>query len=184
MLLAGGESRRMGTDKATLQWNGHVLWEWQLEKLRVLAPRTIFISARSDPRWRPADVQLVIDSGDSHGPVSGIASVLEKCESPYLLVLAIDLPLVPATYLKALCRLLGASSGVVPNAHSGFEPLAAIYPREARDVFEAAIRRGDYALQPLIRELIAQSLLRTVAIAPEEEQYFRNMNQPADLALK
>ena len=36
VLLAGGESKRMGCDKAALAWRGRPLWEWQIEKLRVL----------------------------------------------------------------------------------------------------------------------------------------------------
>ncbi|HEY2139818.1 MAG TPA: nucleotidyltransferase family protein, partial [Chthoniobacterales bacterium] len=46
VLLAGGESRRMGRDKATIQFNGCPLWERQLEIVRALNPDTIFVSAR------------------------------------------------------------------------------------------------------------------------------------------
>src|SRR5438132_3286725 len=52
VLLAGGESRRMGKDKATLQFRGRPLWQIQFELLRKLHPSEIFISARTDPTWR------------------------------------------------------------------------------------------------------------------------------------
>ena len=48
VLLAGGESRRMGKDKATLSFQGKPLWQIQLELLRQLMPQEIFVSARSD----------------------------------------------------------------------------------------------------------------------------------------
>jgi len=56
MLLAGGESRRMSKDKATLLFGGKPLWQIQLELLCKLEPAEIFVSARADPVWRPAAV--------------------------------------------------------------------------------------------------------------------------------
>ena len=73
VLLAGGESRRMGKDKATLSYRGKPLWQIQLELLRQLTPQEIFVSARSDPDWRPADIQFVADDPPSRGPLSGLA---------------------------------------------------------------------------------------------------------------
>src|SRR5436190_7311119 len=67
VLLAGGESRRMGKDKATVLFRGKPLWEIQLGLLRKLEPAEIFISARTDPSWRPAAVQFVADAPPSRG---------------------------------------------------------------------------------------------------------------------
>ena len=72
VLLAGGESRRMGKDKATLLFRGEPLWRIQLDLLRKLAPVEILISGRNDPAWRPADVYFVADAPPSRGPLSGI----------------------------------------------------------------------------------------------------------------
>ena len=78
VLLAGGESRRMRKDKATLLFRGRPLWQIQLELLRQLGPAEIFISARTDPTWRPADVEFVADDLPSRGPLSGLAGSLER----------------------------------------------------------------------------------------------------------
>src|SRR5689334_21056412 len=59
VLFAGGESRRMGTDKATLPFGEKPLWQHQLALLRQLQPAKILVSARVDPIWRPNDVDLV-----------------------------------------------------------------------------------------------------------------------------
>jgi len=78
VLLAGGESRRMGTDKATFLFRGKPLWQVQLETLRRLRPAEIFLSARTDPSWRPNDVQFIADIPPSCGPLGGLASSLAK----------------------------------------------------------------------------------------------------------
>src|SRR2546430_17648513 len=71
VLLAGGESRRMGQDKATFIFGGKPLWQIQLNLLRELRPRELFLSARTDPAWRPLGVQFVRDEPPSRGPLSG-----------------------------------------------------------------------------------------------------------------
>src|SRR5690349_1598792 len=92
VLLAGGESRRMGKDKATILFRGKPLWQIQLELLRKLNPSKILVSARTDPSWRPGDVQFVADVPPSRGPLSGLAASLAGLRTTHLLALAIDMP--------------------------------------------------------------------------------------------
>ena len=76
VLLAGGKSRRMGEDKATIVFRNRPLWQIQIELLRKVSSKEIFISAPSDPPWRPADIEFVPDDQPSRGPLSGIAAAL------------------------------------------------------------------------------------------------------------
>src|SRR5262249_34047040 len=103
-LLAGGESRRMGKDKAILLFRGKPLWQVQLELLRKLRPTEILVSARTVPVWRPANVRFVADDSPSRGPMSGLAASLARARTKHLLALAIDMPFVTEKYLKFLCR--------------------------------------------------------------------------------
>src|SRR5215471_3465169 len=131
VLLAGGESHRMGTDKATVLFRGKPLWQVQLETLRRLRPAEIFLSARTDQSWRPADVQFIADIPPSCGPLSGIAASLEKIQTAHLLTLAIDMPFMNENYLRWMCDAIEPGRGVVAQIDDRAEPLAAIYPREA-----------------------------------------------------
>src|SRR5437660_4792704 len=130
-LLVGGESRRMGQDKATLAFHGSPLWEIQLDLLRKMRPREIFLSARSDPVWRPADVHFVPDQTPSRGPLSGLAATLSRIRTDHLLALAIDMPFMTAELLRALCNSIEPGRGVIPRIGDRAEPLAAIYPNGA-----------------------------------------------------
>src|ERR1700716_3480980 len=114
VLLAGGESRRMGRDKAMLEWRGRPLWEWQMEKLRALNPEKILLSARSHVAWRPADVELILDRPPSRGPLSGLAAALGTIATDHLLDLAVDMPFVTTKHLQLLCGLAANGVGIVP----------------------------------------------------------------------
>src|SRR2546423_3825566 len=133
VLLAGGESRRMGENKATFLFRNVPLWQIQLDLLRKLQPDALFISGRTDPPWRPAEVQFVPDNGASHGPLSGIAATLSQTTADHLLALAIDMPFMTERYLRGLCQRLVSNRGIVPMIGNRAEPLSAIYPRESRD---------------------------------------------------
>ncbi len=137
VLLAGGESRRMGTDKATLSFRGKPLWQIQLNLLRKLEPAEIFVSARTDPAWRPRDVHFVADDSPSRGPLSGLAAALAQMHTKHLLTLAIDMPFMTEKYLKFLCGQIEPGCGVLPKIDNRAEALATIYPQEAAAEYSA-----------------------------------------------
>src|SRR5262249_61965 len=130
VLLAGGESRRMRTDKATFLFRGKPLWQVQLETLQKLEPKEIFVSARFDPPWRGDDVLFVADVPPSRGPLRGLAACLNRISTSHLLALAIDMPWMGNKYLEFLCAQMEPARGVLPKIGDRAEPLAAIYPRE------------------------------------------------------
>ena len=86
----------------------------------------IFVSARIDPWWRPADVRFVADDLPSRGPLSGIAAALSHIETDHLLALAIDMPFMTENFLRELCEKVGSSRGVVSAIDDRFEPLTAV----------------------------------------------------------
>ena len=180
-LLAGGDSRRMGKDKATMLFRGQPLWKIQLDLLRKLKPEEIFISARNDPRWRPADVKFVADEAPSRGPLSGIAATLDEMRSTHLLALAIDMPFMNETYLRSLCGFAARGCGVLPRIDRRAEPLAAIYPREALIDLQGALASGDFSLQTWTEQLVESGKLRVIPVAEEARQLFRNLNELRDM---
>src|SRR5213080_2823460 len=128
VLLAGGQSRRMGRDKATILVRGKPLWQIQLDLLHKLQLAEIFVSARTDPAWRPLDLTFVPDEPPSRGPLSGLTATLARIRTNYLLVLAIDMPWMNEGHLRFLCNQIQPGCGVVPMIGDLAEPLAAIYP--------------------------------------------------------
>lgn len=180
-VLAGGRSSRMGTDKAHVQWHGRPLIEHQLATLRALGPAELLISARPGAVHAIANARLVFDRTPDQGPLGGIAAVLAATATPLVLVLAVDLPAMSAEFL---CRLLEASvprRGVVPHGLRGWEPLAAVYPREILPLVQERLARRELALQPLVRAAVQQGLLLSREVSDAERERFQNINTPADL---
>jgi molybdenum cofactor guanylyltransferase len=181
VLLAGGESRRMGKDKATVLFRGKPLWQIQLELLRKLEPAEIFVSARTDPSWRPDNVQFVSDDRPSRGPLSGLATSMLKVRTTHLLALAIDMPFMSENYLRYLYDQVEPGVGVLPKIDDRAEPLAAIYPREADADFRRALAGTDFSLQSVVRRLVESGKLREVRVKEQEKTLFLNVNEMADL---
>jgi molybdopterin-guanine dinucleotide biosynthesis protein A len=181
VLLAGGESRRMGRDKATLLFCGKPLWQIQLEVLRRLEPAEIFISGRTDPAWRPYDVQFIADIPPSRGPLSGLAASLANIQTTHLLALAIDMPLMTENYLRSLCDHVEPCRGVLPRTIRGIEPLAAIYPREAAIEFREALTGTDFSLQTLTRRQVESGKFLEIPVTEQDQTLFLNVNELSDM---
>jgi molybdenum cofactor guanylyltransferase len=181
VLLAGGQSRRMGRDKATILFRGKPLWQIQLDLLHKLRPPEIFVSARTDPAWRPPDLMFVPDEPPSRGPLSGVTATLARIRSSHLLVLAIDMPSMNEDHLRYLCDKIEPGRGVLPMIGNQVEPLAAIYPVEARVDFVNALSGVDFSMQTLTNQLVKIGRLRVIRVSEEEQRLYRNLNEPDDL---
>src|SRR6266487_4921412 len=181
VLLAGGESRRMGTEKATIVFDGEPLWQRQIRLLRYLGLENILVSARAERPWRPADTELVLDQLPSRGPISGLTAALARTRTSHLVALGVDMPFVTAAQLQDLCHRADAGRGVVPTIGGRAEPLAAGYPGEAYVDFTAALAGNDWSLQPLVKHLAEEGKVQLVNVAKAEAELYRSLNEPQDL---
>jgi molybdenum cofactor guanylyltransferase len=184
VLLAGGESRRMGTEKATIVFNGEPLWQRQITLLRHLGAEKVLLSARAERLWRPADTELVLDRPPSRGPISGLTAALTRTRTSHLVALGVDMPFVTVAQLQDLCHRANAGCGVVPTIGGRAEPLAAVYPVEAYADFTAALTGNDWSLQPLVRRLADEGKVQLVNVAEADVGLYRSLNEPQDLTLR
>src|SRR3977135_2600279 len=173
VVLAGGESRRMGRDKATIELRGQPLWRRQLEVLREVGPEKIFVSARTKPSWLPRDAELLLDDPPSRGPLSGLTKASTAMRTSHLLALAVDMPFMRSEQLAVLCELAAEGRGVVPVIGERAGPLAGIYPAEAAVDFSEALASADFSLQRVIRKLAADEKVRLHGVPVGNEHLYR-----------
>jgi molybdopterin-guanine dinucleotide biosynthesis protein A len=179
-VLTGGQSVRMGTDKANLPHpiTGAPLLLRQLDLLRSLAPAELLVSARSGQSipLLPADVTRVNDDGTS-GPLGGIVATLRAISSTHLLVIAVDLPDLNRIPLDRLRVTLTADTGAIASTPDGLEPLIAIYPRQILPELTRAQLENRLSLSRLLKEPFLSTLMPSVPFDPAPI-VFRNWNTP------
>jgi molybdopterin-guanine dinucleotide biosynthesis protein A len=170
----------MGRDKATVVFRDEPLWRRQLRILRDLGPEKVFVCARTESSWLPADTELLLDELPSRGPLSGLTKAFHRMQTTHLVVLAVDMPFVTREQLRFLCTMVTEGRGVVPVIGERAEPLAAVYPAEAAVDFAAALDGTDFSLQQIIRKLAAEEKVRLFAVPPQDEHLYRSVNEPSD----
>lgn len=178
VLLAGGKSSRMGRDKAGLELEGVPLWRRQWETLHRTGAAEVFVAGRAGQF--PGDFEVVEDDEPEGGPLTGLIVALRRASHPWLLVLAVDLPTMTPEYLARLVARGRPGRGVIPRRGGRFEPLAALYPREALGAAEHCRLENRRALQSLAGRLVENKALTTVDVAPDEEALFVNVNTRRD----
>jgi molybdopterin-guanine dinucleotide biosynthesis protein A len=184
-VLAGGESRRMGTDKALLEFDGLPLWQRQARVLREAGIDDLVIVRRPGQPDLSDTLPHRHDAFQGAGPIAGLHAALKYSlarpePAAGVAVLAVDMPAIDATWFAWLARHCRPGAGAVARHADGFEPLAAIYPAAALPVIEARIQREEYSLQGLVGALI-ESELMAIALLPEAERTrVANWNTPAD----
>jgi molybdopterin-guanine dinucleotide biosynthesis protein A len=184
VLLAGGESRRMGRDKAAIVFRGQPFWQRQVELLRVLRPEKIFVSVRKEPSWLPLDTELLLDEPPSRGPLSGLTRALASTQTSHLVVLAVDMPFMTSKQMGILWSLAKIGCGVLPMIGNRAEPLAAIYPREAASDLFTALAGDNFSLQRLSHSLVQGGRLRVFQVSQREKELYRSVNETGDLPIE
>lgn len=181
-LIAGGQSTRMGRDKAWLEWQGHPLWRVQLGKLAELSPALLIIACREEQRLIAEGTVLMTDPPGHEGPLPALARCLERAHLP-VLALAVDMPRVTAPLLREILQYghEGGCGAVFRSAH-GYEPLCALYPREVLPLLRESLAQGNRRMQAFVQRAVDANLLHVIPLSDEREALFFNLNTPADLA--
>ena len=182
VVLAGGQSSRMGTDKALLPHPStkQPLLIRQLKLITDFQPTQRFVSAHHGQQLPelPCGITRMDDSG-SEGPLVGIIAALQACTEEHLFVLAVDLPAMTLEVLVELrSHLTSPGVGVYAQTPDGPEPLVSFLPRRLGADLETAFRRGERSPRKLFAEVLSDRM-RPVPFA--ETAPFRNWNRPSDI---
>lgn len=183
LLLAGGRSQRMGTDKALLPWQGRALWQVQLEKLQKLGARRCLVACREEQLLHEeasfADLEWLFDPpNDEDGPLGAISRALHATTLP-LVVLAVDMPFMTVSFLRTRLEP-SPDSGCFFSTHQGTEPMTACYAPAMLPVIERRLAHGERSLQKLISECAALGLARVELLSDKDALLFTNANTPGE----
>lgn len=180
LVLSGGESKRMGRDKALLERDGQSQLAYVMAVLEPLLER-VFVSTRAAQKDEPERRQFaqIIDRYDDMGPLAGILSAMDEHPEVDWLVVACDLPNIGAETIR---HLLAKRSGehafsAYVSSHDGLpEPLCAIYRSESAETIRAFADEGIHCP----RKILIRS--DTFLIEQLDPASLDNVNTPDDLA--
>ena len=142
-VLAGGASRRMGSDKASLPIGSERLVDRQIRLLRDVC-RSASIIGPSD-RFAGAGIRVYEDEIPGKGPLGGIYTGLRRARTEFSLFLSCDMPFAEARFLRYLCQqaLAGRAAVTVPPPWTrGRYPLCAVLRRSALPAIRSSLVSG------------------------------------------
>ena len=179
-VLAGGQSTRMGADKASLDFRGQTLLDRALSVTKEVCEKAAIVG---DPAKFSKFGPVVADIFPGCGPLAGIHTALAHSDAELNLMLAVDMPFASRQLLTFLFVVAEGHDAVVtvPRTSYGLQPLCAVYRHGFLGVAERALRAGNYKIDAAfaevsIREIAAEEL----AAAGFSERSFFNINTPQD----
>jgi molybdopterin-guanine dinucleotide biosynthesis protein A len=180
IILAGGENRRMGTDKALLDINGRPLIERILSVFAGLFEHTIIVTNTPD-RYRSYGVEMTGDVLDIRGPLTGIYSGLLRSGDEYNFVAACDMPFLNPRLIAYMGQQAAGQDAVVPMFDGYLEPLHAVYRRSILPTIETQIRRQDRRIRGIfdhiqVRYVTDDEIVRFDPL----KRSFKNLNTPKE----
>lgn len=185
VLQAGGESRRMGSDKGLVSFLGQPLIQRVLARVRPLADEVI-VTTNNPEAYAFLGIPLAQDIIPGYGALSGLYTALSGAHFDAVAVVACDMPFASAALLEVQFGMLENSraGAIIPRRAAGLEPFHAVYRRSAcLPLVQAAIEQGRRRVDawfPLaeIHYLEAE----TIASYDPQNMAFLNVNTPEELA--
>ncbi len=180
IILAGGQSTRMGMEKGLVPFNGKPLVQYSIDVLKVFCSE-ILISSNSDS-YNQFGLKVVPDLLVNSGPMAGIYSCLIRSIHELTLVLSCDMPFVtPRIYSLLLDHAPEATIRVPRHRDELYEPLCGIYHRACVTEMEMLFAHGNFKLPDLFKITNFYPLDIPSIDPPLQKHYFFSMNSPEDL---
>jgi molybdopterin-guanine dinucleotide biosynthesis protein A len=186
-IQAGGQSSRMGEDKALKTFLGRPLIQRVVERLSPIADEVILTTNQPED-YAFLNLRLFSDLKPGRGALGGLYTAIASASNPIVAVVACDMPFASPTLLEAASKLLvdaeREADVVIAKSEEGFEPLHAVYRRETcLPAIEAAIDADQWKVvawfpQVKVRVLTSEEIKRYDPLGLA----FWNVNTPEEFA--
>lgn len=179
IILAGGQSKRMGQEKASLLWKDKRLVDHAVETLSPLCQELLISSNNSDLIVR--ELEILPDRYKNIGPIAGIEAGLSKAANDICIIVSCDTPLLPTEMFQYMIEE-HHDFDISLAAHEGInEPMIGIYSKRVYPVIREAIENGENKPPTIIRMNRWQEINIHKGLNFYSADMFRNLNRPEDL---
>jgi molybdopterin-guanine dinucleotide biosynthesis protein A len=181
VILAGGESRRMGRPKPFVELGGRPLISWVLESLQPEC-REIFIVADQMEPYAFLGCRVVQDRISGRGPMGGVYTALFSTHERQVFVTACDTPFLSSQVVRYLASLIKGYEIVVPCLSDGFHPLQAVYARDCLPRLCECLNTGRLGLIDFLQGARVRVVSeQEIELLDPQKASFLNINTPQDL---
>jgi molybdopterin-guanine dinucleotide biosynthesis protein A len=180
VILAGGNSTRMQSNKALLPYRGERFIERIYRRLAAVFPEVILVT-NTPETYRFLPCRTVSDLYPGMGSLAGIHSGLTHCTTPFIFVVACDMPELDEELIRRLVAGIGGSDVVIPESDGGLEPLHAVYGKGCLPAMEGYLSMGKSKIIDCFDRLKVTVISREeISGIDPAFQSFRNINTPEE----
>ncbi|MFH1996682.1 MAG: molybdenum cofactor guanylyltransferase [Candidatus Omnitrophota bacterium] len=179
IILAGGVSRRMGSDKAFLRLGSTTVIEELIGRLKNVFVDIVCI-ANDREKYEQFGIPTVADRIPGKGPIGGIYTGLLVSRTPSVFVFACDAPFVHEGLINSMIRRANEGDIIVPKWNGRLEPLHAIYSKKCIDPIEYRLRNNELKMSKYVSDSNAVILEKELKMFQLGQNPFRNLNTPDD----
>lgn len=176
-VMAGGKSERFGSDKRRMVISGETLIGRTIAVVRELLGRDPFVVGDNLDGFAIAPEFVVNDARGDSGPLGGLVAAMERCETPWGLILAADLPNITVSDLRCLVNAADDSFDFISlSINAGPEPLAALYHKRTARLWREQLTGGRLTIMEGLKSLKCGTVY-----PPGGVKSLKNINRPDDL---
>ena len=176
IVLAGGKSSRMGSDKSELKFRNLTFIEHSIKALEGITSDIIIVS--NNEKHDSLGYTRINDVITDFGPVAGIYSGLLNSKTTYNIVLSCDIPLINTYTLQQLTNAIDSKSDIIQFEYQNkTTPLIALYTKNCLSKFKHALENEVHRLQSVVNTCNPKNLL----LSEKDAIHIQNINTQEDL---
>ena len=180
VILAGGASSRMGSNKALLPHKGGRFIESIYRELNDIFPEVILVTNNPD-QYAFLPCRKVPDIFEGMGALAGIHAGLAQSSNPAVFTVACDMPHLDPWLIRHIANRGVGCDVVLPRSNSGYEPLHALYREGCLPVMEECLARGKRRIVSILPQLRVREIAAAeVARFDPGFDSFSNINTPQE----
>jgi molybdopterin-guanine dinucleotide biosynthesis protein A len=181
VILVGGKSRSMGTDKAFLEIEGEPIFERVLRAMSANFASVLLIGDKQE-RFSGYGLPVIADRYPGSA-LGGLYTGLLSADTDLIYVSPCDLPFPSASLIRHLCSLANGFDTVVPKTEKGFEPLFALYRKSCLEPMRHLLEQGNYRVYDIYPEVTVRFVsAEELNLVTDLEHSLLNINTPAEYA--
>lgn len=181
VVLSGGRSSRLKTNKAFLKVKGQPLMERIIDTLRQLSEEIIIVANEVD-KYEELEATVVSDAYPGKGSLGGIFTGVKVASNPHALVVACDMPFLNVSLLRHMQSVAASYDVVMPRIGRLTEALHAIYSKNCLPLMEQQLQKGDLRIVHFLPHVRVRYVEKEeIEVFDPEHLSFFNINTEADL---